>query len=702
MNDPASGLRETVQRPAQAPFRTEIQGLRAIAVAAVVLYHFWPDRFSGGYVGVDIFFVISGYLITSHMYREILRTSSIGLLKFWARRVRRLLPASFLVLFASLLAAFLWVPSTVWEVTARQLAASAFYVQNWVLAGDSVDYSAQHNDATVAQHYWSLSVEEQFYVFWPLLVLGLLYILPKFARSRGMLSKVSSPRSILILGLTVVGTASLAYSIAVTALAPSMAYFVSPARVWEFAAGALVALVFVDRTLDGWVATVLGWAGIGLIVGSALMFTAETPFPGWTAIVPVGGTALILMVAGTATPAGARWWLSSKAMQFVGGISYSLYLWHWPILIVAPYVMGRPAGLLDKCLLLGLVVLLSWLTKITVEDPLRTGRFLSTNLRAYSFAASGMAIVLGLAVALTSFAFAGSDGKTAQVNSPCYGPGALNPANNCGPVTGAGVPDPAPAVVARQNTEPLYKGCQGDLSGTDLVSCDLGVEERQATATVALVGDSHATAWLPAIEVLAQRHKWHIRTYTKASCPLTAALRVLPSEATDRNQSDCSSWGKKVQEKLAADRKITTVFTAAYSTAYTYKPAPGVELRDPAEDGFTTAWKGLLSSGKRVVAFDDVPRTNGQYVPTCLAANGRDPLACATTVDHAFPKGTAITHAAATFKSPRFTRIPLRSEFCDAKLCYPQLGAVIVYRDYSHISAEYSRALAPFVDGHVS
>ncbi|KRE50363.1 acyltransferase [Arthrobacter sp. Soil736] len=702
MNDPASGLRETVQRPAQAPFRTEIQGLRAIAVAAVVLYHFWPNRLSGGYVGVDIFFVISGYLITSHMYREILRTSSIGLLKFWARRVRRLLPASFLVLFASLLAAFLWVPSTVWEVTARQLAASAFYVQNWVLAGDSVDYSAQHNDATVAQHYWSLSVEEQFYVFWPLLVLGLLYILPKFARSKGTSSTVSSPRSILILGLAVVGTASLAYSIAVTALAPSMAYFVSPARVWEFAAGALVALVFVDRTLDGWVATVLGWAGIGLIVGSALTFTAETPFPGWTAIVPVGGTALILMVAGTATPAGARWWLSSKSMQFVGGISYSLYLWHWPILIVAPYVMGRPAGLLDKCLLLGLVVLLSWLTKITVEDPLRTGRFLSTNLRAYSFAASGMAIVLGLAVALTSFAFAGSDGKTAQVNSPCYGPGALNPANNCGPVTGAGVPDPAPAVVARQNKEPLYKGCQGDLSGTDLVSCDLGVEERQATATVALVGDSHATAWLPAIEVLAQRHKWHIRTYTKASCPLTAALRVLPSEATDRNQSDCSSWGKKVEEKLATDTKITTVFTAAYSTAYTYKPAPGVELRDPAEDGFTTAWKGLLSSGKRVVAFDDVPRTNGQYVPTCLAANSRDPLACATTVDQAFPKGTAITHAASTFKSPRFTHIPLRSEFCDAKLCYPQLGAVIVYRDYSHISAEYSRALAPFVDGRVS
>ncbi|WP_258064282.1 acyltransferase family protein [Arthrobacter sp. ZGTC131] len=702
VTDPAPGLREAKNRPVPALFRPEIQGLRAIAVAAVVLYHFWPRQLSGGYVGVDVFFVISGYLITSHMYREIVRTSSVGLLKFWARRVRRLLPASFLVLFASLAGVLLWVPSTVWEVSARQLAASAFYVQNWVLANDSVDYSAQHNDATVAQHYWSLSVEEQFYVVWPLLVLGLLYLTPKLARSKGPASAALSPRSILIGGPAVIGAASLAYSMAVTAMAPSMAYFVTPARVWEFAAGALVALVFLERTLDGWMATVLGWAGIGLIVGSSVMFTAETPFPGWTALVPVGGTVLLLMVSGTGTPAGSRWWLSSRGMTFVGGISYSLYLWHWPVLIVAPYVLGRPAGLLDKCLLLALVVVLSWLTKITVEDPMRTGRFLSTPRRAYLFAASGMAMVLVLSVALTTLAFAGSDGQSAQVNSPCYGPGALDPANHCNSVTGEGLPDPAPAVVARQNTEPLYKGCQGDFSGTELVSCDFGVEESQATATVALVGDSHATAWLPAIEVLAERHKWHVKTYTKGSCPLTAALRVLPSEATDRNQSDCWAWGKKLQEKLAADKEVSTVFTAAYSSAYTYKSAPGVELRDPAVEGFTTVWKGLLASGKRVVAFDDVPRTNGQYVPTCLAANNGDPLACATTVDKAFPKGTAITHAAASLKAPGFTRIPLRSEFCDAKLCYPQLGAVIVYRDYSHISAEYSRALAPFVDRQLS
>ena len=152
------------KRRGRASFRPEIQGLRAVAVGLVVFYHLWPLRFSGGFVGVDVFFVISGYLITSHIYREVERTGTISLLSFWARRIRRLLPASLLVLAVSALAVIAWVPSTLWATTARQVGASALYVQNWVLASDAVDYMAQGNEPTVAQHFWSLSLEEQFYV----------------------------------------------------------------------------------------------------------------------------------------------------------------------------------------------------------------------------------------------------------------------------------------------------------------------------------------------------------------------------------------------------------------------------------------------------------------------------------------------------------------------------------------------------------
>ncbi|MBT1001394.1 acyltransferase [Paenarthrobacter sp. DKR-5] len=699
---PQTASSERSRRDAADGFRPEIQGLRTIAVLAVVLYHFWPGRLSGGYIGVDVFFVISGYLITSHIYREIQTRSTLALGRFWARRVRRLLPASFFVLLVSMAAVFLWVPATVWEVTARQLAASALYVQNWALATDSVDYSAQHNDASVVQHYWSLSVEEQFYFVWPLLVLALLFV-ARVLRRRGVGAAAwTTTRGAMIAGLAVVGAVSLACSIVITAQMPSVAYFVTQTRVWEFAAGALVALVFLDRRFPGVPATAGAWLGVALIAGSAVFFTAATPFPGWTALLPVAGTALVLAFAGNRSVFGPRWWLSLRPMTFVGGISYGLYLWHWPLLIVTPYVLGRAPGFIDKSMLLAAAILLSWLTKLAIEDPLRKGRLLGTPARAFSFAAAGMAVVVALSYALTVQAYAAPPVDAAALHNPCYGPGSLDRARSCGPVVGTQAPNPAPALVSRENTDPLHPGCQGNIGGTELVSCDLGVDAAHARTTVAIVGDSHATAWLPAIEALAAQKRWHIKTFTKASCPATAALRVLPSEKTDANMNDCSTWVKEVSSALAADKSITTVFTAAFSTAYSYRAPADSPMGTPAVQGYEKTWQDWLAAGKRVVAFEDVPRTNGQYVPTCLASHPGDPLACANPVAAAFPSATmAITHAAEAFHAPGFEHVRLRAQFCDAKLCYPQVGSVIVYRDYSHISAEYSRALAPYVSAQL-
>jgi len=153
-------------------YQPEVQGIRALAVGLVLFYHFWPARLSGGFIGVDIFFVVSGFLISSHMYREAASTGGVKIGRFWARRVRRLLPISLLVLVVSLLASLAFLPKTVWTTTFRQIAASALYTQNWVLAGDAVDYSAADNAATLVQHYWSLSVEEQFYLAWPVIFVG--------------------------------------------------------------------------------------------------------------------------------------------------------------------------------------------------------------------------------------------------------------------------------------------------------------------------------------------------------------------------------------------------------------------------------------------------------------------------------------------------------------------------------------------------
>lgn len=679
-------------------YRPEVQGLRTVAVMAVVLYHLWPHHVTGGFVGVDVFFVVSGYLITGHMYRELIG-KGLSLVQFWGRRIRRLLPAAFLVLIVSLVAAYLWIPATLWESTGRQTGASALYMQNWVLAADSVDYSALNAAATVSQHYWSLSIEEQFYIIWPLIMVALLWSVSQLSKHIPAVSM--SPRATLITGLSVIGAASLLYSIHETASNPAAAYFVTPTRVWEFAIGALVALVFMDRQFSGPAATILAWAGLAGILASALLYNSETPFPGSAALVPVVSTALLLCCSGRTSLLGPSWLLSRRTATFIGDISYAVYLWHWPLIIVTPFILKTELNWSIKLGILGLTILLSWLTKLLLEDPLRKGGLLRGNLRAYSFTALGMVLITGLSFGLTALADAPIQGEFSAQSSSCYGPRALNPANGCTSVLGESVPNPSAVSVSKQNTEPRYPGCQASFKGTELVTCDLGAPAAEAKSTVAIVGDSHATAWFPAMDELGKKHGWRVVTYSKSSCPATNALRVQASEKTDENQLNCHEWDKKLNDKLISDKNISAIFTASFSSAYTFKAASGDTLADPAVDGFTSMWEGWQATGKKVVVFDDVPRTNGQYIPTCLANNTDDPMKCALPVGQAIPSNMAITQAAKVAEANGITRVSLRKEICDTTWCYPVVGSLIVYRDYSHLSEDYSRSLVPYIDAQL-
>lgn len=666
---------------------------------AVVLYHLWPKRVTGGFVGVDIFFVISGYLITGHMFREIMSETGLSLLKFWGRRIRRLLPAAFVVLVVSLVAVYLWVPATLWEATSRQVGASALYVQNWVLAADAVDYSALNADATVAQHYWSLSVEEQFYVFWPLIMVGLLWAVARLAKR--LPAAALQPRTTLILGLTVIAGASLVYSIHETDVNPAAAYFLTPTRVWEFAVGALVALIFQNRRLSGHFATALSWTGLAGILASAMLYSGQTPFPGYTALLPVIGTALVLCCSGRTDVYGPAWLLSRKPATFVGDISYAVYLWHWPLIIVVPLALGTDLNGPLKIGILAVSILLAWLTKLFIEDPLRTGPLLRRPVHTYSFAAASMAVVVALSFGLTALANSSSPVDSTLVASSCYGPNALNPAHHCSSVVGEAAPNPSAVSVSDQDIHPSYPGCQASFAGSDLVSCDLGAPASAAKTTVAIVGDSHATAWFPAMDALGKEHGWRVLTYSKASCPVTTALRVLGNEKTPQNQLDCQAWVQHLNETLKANTSISAIFTASFSSAYTFKSADGVPLANPAVDGFTSMWAGWQAAGKQVVAFDDVPRTNGQYIPTCLAKNPGDVMKCALPVSKAIPATMNITRAAEKMSAHGVIQINLRNEFCDDAWCYPVVGSMIVYRDYSHLSKEYSKALAPYIDGQL-
>src|SRR4051794_15888134 len=272
----------------QRAVREEIQALRALAVVLVVVYHYWPAVAPAGFVGVDVFFVISGFLITDMLLREVTARGTVSLPRFWARRARRLLPAALLTIAVCAVATLVFVPVTYWEQFFGEMRASAAYVQNWHLAGAAVDYFAPH-DRSPVRHFWSLSAEEQFYLVWPLLLLAGVGV----ARLAG---RVRVTRGAIAAVLAVATAASLAYSVLATAADPLIAYFSTPARAWEFGAGGLLALAAADARRPR-ARAALSWVGLAAILLAALAHTARTDFPGWVALLPVLG-ALAVMRAG--------------------------------------------------------------------------------------------------------------------------------------------------------------------------------------------------------------------------------------------------------------------------------------------------------------------------------------------------------------------------------------------------------------------
>ena len=679
-------------------FRPDIQGLRAVAVVLVVLFHLWPTRLTGGYVGVDVFFVISGYLITGHLYREIVKTGSVSLRHFWAKRIRRLLPASLLVLFVSTIAVVTFVPATLWSQSSRQIAASALYIQNWALARDQVDYMATGNVPTVAQHYWSLSIEEQFYLVWPLLLVAILVVYRRVGRGHG------KGRGPLIAGLAAMAAASLVCSVVSTDANQASGYFLTQARVWEFAAGALVALSVPGRLAsprwNRWQGPLV-WGGLAAILFAGVRFNGATPFPGWVALVPVlGAVAAIVGGSSTAQTLPVRA-LSTRPMTFVGDTSYSIYLWHWAIIVVWPHATGAPLRGVGKVIIVALTVLLAWLTKTYVEDPGRRNRWaIASPWRTMACAAAGMAIVVLGAVAITGELHhrqaEAAVAHDAAVATGCFGPSALEPGNRCDPAEGSGPLVPPPEVVAIQNTEPLYHGCMGDITGTDVPTCVIGSQSETPDRVVAIVGDSHATAWFAALDEIGVGENWRVITYSKASCPLTEAIRTLPSEKTDEAELDCHDWGASVTKALMGSDEISYVFTASFSNDYGFASPKGETFADPRVDGFARTESELADAGLQVFVLSDVPLTQGTYVPTCLAQNPTDRMACSMPREFALP-GSASAMAALQLDDRRVHVIDLSAQFCDADTCYPVVGDLIVYRDYSHISADYARALVPYL-----
>lgn len=673
----------TEPRQTETRTRPEIQALRAVAVGAVVLYHFWPPVVTGGYVGVDVFFAISGFLITAHLLREVDRTGRIGLARFWARRARRLLPASLLVLLVTAVAVLVWVPSIFWTTFFRETIASALYVENWVLAGESVDYLAANNVPTAVQHYWSLSAEEQFYLIWPLLIIAGIWLASRLRRW-------PRRRSILTI-LTVVTVASLVSSIVLTTTAPSIAYFITPTRAWEFGLGGLLAVVVdsFDGRFDR-LRPFVAWAGWIAIAIAVFRFTAGTPFPGYTALLPVGG-ALAVIWAGSPRQRWAPTALAGiRPVQWTGDVSYSIYLWHWPLLIVAPYALGHATlTLVEKLVLLASTVVLAWLTRRWVEDPVRKAPLLSSRKPRWTFLAAGVAMLIvvvpsvaGSSIVQANQARDAGVRKTLTASS-CFGAASMDPTRDCSHATFP-VLSPDPALAPQDSPDIYFTDPPCFATGTTVATCSFG--DPTSSTRVALIGDSHAAQWEPALRELAEKHGWDLELYLKTNCAFTDAQR-------SAQYAPCAAWSSALQKKLAASKSFDVVLTSFFADNLNIEVGKGLVSRSAAEAGFQQVWQPLVDRGSTIIVIHDTPHMSSSTT-VCVATKGSS-----KTCD--VPSAAALAapdlQYAAAANMAGVLRLDLNDWLCTPSICKAVIGGVAVRTDPYHITKTYSQTMTPYL-----
>ncbi|ODR08228.1 acyltransferase [Mycobacterium sherrisii] len=687
-------------------FRPDIEGLRAVAVSAVVLYHAGIPGTEGGFIGVDVFFVISGFLITGLLWREVSTANTVALGRFYGARARRLMPAAATVAVLTAVAAAVVLPPLQARTVFLDGIASALYVGNYRFASQGTDYLAADVPSPF-QHYWSLGVEEQFYLVWPMLIIATAWLVARIRRGADPDARAQAWPYAVVLG--VAAAASLTAAVLCTRTSPPWAFFSLPTRAWELAVGGLVALSIRQwRRLPLLPATIVGWGGLTLIALTCTQLGPATPYPGTAALLPVLGTALVIG-AGTATGSlGVGRLLCRPAMRAVGRVSYAWYLWHWPVLLLMPQLLGDPAGLPARLAATAVSAGLAVLTFHLVENP---GRFAAALRRS----AKASLVVAGVASAVTASAcmllltvipipvgHGPAASKATILALPSADPHAADPheavvqqavAQVRGAVAaGAGlhaVPsnlDPPLAAAPGDKAAVFVNGCVRSWRDTGQAECAAG--DTSSPTTVALIGDSHAAMWSPALEQVAEQRHWRLETMAKVTCP----IQDLPIDSPylGREYTECEQWRGQVLARVAAEQPRLVVLDMSRRYG-----------RDFGFESYDSAWIETLGrtvaqlrrTGATVLVFGPAPDPQAA-VPTCVSGHLDDAAACAPSRSAAVNEGgIAAERTAATGNGGHYA--DLTDLFCTAERCPVIVGNTLVFRDDNHVTTEYAQLLAP-------
>jgi len=730
-----------------AGFRPDIEGLRSLAVLLVLVYHGQFGIIDGGFIGVDVFFVLSGFLITALLLRELSTTGTVSLSNFWARRARRLLPASGLVIIATLVGSRFLLDGLSQGDLGRDAVAACLFVANIRFWKVGTDYLSEGLRESPLLHFWTLAVEEQFYLVWP----GLLIVLVRFARlSRKALGVV----------IGVMWVVSFIACVKLTHDSQPWAFFMLPTRAWELLTGAALALVGgqvlrSNRHLAG----VLGWVGVAMIGVASLVFSTTTSFPGYAALLPVVGTALVVNAG--MVPNGPGLILQAKPLQWIGARSYAIYLWHFPMLVLAAAKWGTNGSIdsLPVGTRVGLLVgsfALAALSFHFVENPVRHSRSLGAMpLRSLVMGAwIGLIGIGGAALLINNPPTLSAGGEVAaptlvvettapgETIAPTGAPTTTDPS---GPIatldpnvtSTSSMPatttteeriavadaskDNPPALAALitanlpvlheavatskvpSNLSPSLKSARNDLPAIYDNKCILDVGDNSpkqciygdanGATTIVLFGDSHAAEWMPALHKVASANGWRLIVHTKKACPDAE----IPT-AQDPNGNDCAVWRRDVIDLIAGIHPDLVIMSS-----YRYKQVGSASGRDPDvvwQEGIDLTVSKVRPLTTHLLLLGDSP-TPQDDIPSCLAGNLSNVSRCMSSRDNAVRPGRlAVERGVAQKYDADF--IPTSDWICTDTACPVVIGNVLMYRDNSHITATASEFLAPFIEAAVT
>jgi peptidoglycan/LPS O-acetylase OafA/YrhL len=694
----------TEKLPKSSGFRPDIQGLRAVAVVTVLLFHTNWSLFSGGFVGVDIFFVISGFLITGILLREAQSTGRIGLGNFYAKRARRILPAATVVLLATLVLTVVFLPQIRWESIGVEAIASALYMVNWIF-GAGTDYLNAEVAASPLQHFWTLAVEEQFYIVWPLILVALLALFALIRRKtqEGRADHRATAVRAARIGVLMVLVPSLLWSIYHTAVEPEAAYFITTTRLWELATGSALA-VFAPQVarIPSWLGYVLGWSGLVAIATATLLFSGSTPFPGYAALLPtLGAAAIIAGGMNGRAEIGVGRLLTLKPMRWIGDISYSLYLWHWPLIVVGTYLLGGELRVRYGLLIVAFAVLPAWLSYKFIQKPFQNWQWLKQSVRRSLLAGASLMTAIAVCASLV-YVVPGSMNPGYQADTEAnIGAEALTDdfANDdLASFTDAG----KPVDVVEGGFTPSVINARADNTVVYALDCHLGSPEAtpkiegcifgdpDGAVSVVLIGDSHAANWASPYIALAEKHGWKLRITSKASCGFS---HLSQANRDGGEYTTCNEWSATSFDQILAEKPDLVVTANRFTRAAWQEGLSRHEVRLRYADGLHDNLQRLNDEGIPTLVMASTPGMTNDP-PECMSANPGNLTACATPREIAFGTGSKYVERTVEGLSDADV-IDMGNWVCpDPEACAPVVGNVVVWRDSAHFTETFARTLA--------